>query len=157
MKKRKISGAAAPAPSVVSGTVMVVGLLAGMGLVSPSWSAGFKSPEECLAYSGDAHLNCLYAYIEIQQDKISKLQDKLSGQRNATQELQGRLKQQSVRAQALERKIQNQKDKSGGDRYQYQRIRPYAGMYYRFGSPYYYDPYFGPPFGYSYGMYYPWW
>ena len=155
MKKRKISSAAALAPSVFGGLVMVMGVLAGTVLATPSWSAGFKSPEECLAYSGDAHLNCLYAYIEIQQDKISKLERKLSGQQNTTQELQGRLKQQAFRAQALEKKIQDRKTQSGGHRHQF--IRPYGGFYYRFGSPYYYDPYFGPPFGYSYGLYYPWW
>ena len=155
MKGRKIRSAAALPPSVFSGLVMVMGVIAAMVLENPSWSAGFKSPEECLAYSGDAHLNCLYAYIEIQQDKISKLEKKLSGQQNATQKIQGRLKQQAIRAQALERKIQDQNTQSGS--YRYQGIRPYAGLYYRFGSPYYYDPYFGPPFGYSYGLYYPWW
>ncbi len=155
MKRRNFSGAAAPTPSGFSGLVMVMGMLAGTVLATPSWSAGFKSPQECLAYSGDAHLNCLYAYIEIQQNKISKLEEKLSGQQNTTQELQGRLKQQALRAQALKKKIQGQKDQSRGR--QYQLIRPYGGFYYRFGSPYYYDPYFGPPFGYAYGSNYPWW
>ncbi|MDX1411889.1 MAG: hypothetical protein R3351_07000 [Nitrospirales bacterium] len=155
MKRRNVSGAATPTPCVVVGLVIMMGMLAGTVLATPSWSAGFKSPEECLAYSGDAHLNCLYAYIEIQQNKISKLEEKLSDQQNTTQELQGRLKQQTLRVHALERKNHGQKDKNG--RYQFSLIRPYGGFYYRFGSPYYYDPYFGPPFGYAYGSYYPWW
>ena len=137
--------------------IIAIGLFSGVLLATLSWSAGFKSPEECLAYSGDGHLNCLYAYIEIQKAKISKLEKKLQGQQETTQELQGRLKQQKVRARALERKIDDRADKSRGN--QYPLIRPYGGYYYRFGSPYYYDPYFGPPFGYGYGysMYYPWW
>ena len=74
MKRRNANGVASSNTRVFGGFVIVMGMLAGTVLATPSWSAGFKSPEECLAYSGDAHLNCLYAYIEIQQGKISKLQ-----------------------------------------------------------------------------------
>jgi hypothetical protein len=155
MKKRTIRSGAPRIPQIFGGLVIGMGVLAGTLLVSPSWSAGFKSPEECLAYSGDAHLNCLYAYIEIQQVKISKLEKSLQDQQKTTQELQGKVKQKDLRAQALERKIEDRKDESRA--HQFPSRRPYAGFYYRFGSPYYYDPYFGPPFGYSYGLYYPWW
>ena len=79
MKRRNVSGAAAPTPCVFGGFLMVMGILAGTVLATPSWSGGFTSPEECLAYSGHAHMNCLYAYIEIQQNKISKLEEKLRG------------------------------------------------------------------------------
>jgi hypothetical protein len=48
----------------------------------------FKSPEECLAYSGDAHLNCLFAYIEIQQGKITRLQEELNTQKATAGQLQ---------------------------------------------------------------------
>jgi len=155
MKGTKISSGAGPAPRLFSGLVMVLGVFAVTLLASHTWSAGFKSPEECLAYSGDAHLNCLYAYIEIQQDKISKLERNLRGQQKTTQELQARIKQKELRVQRLKRDNEDRKDKSR--QYQFTLRRPYAGFYYRFGSPYYYDPYFGPPFGYSYGLYSPWW
>ena len=155
MKKEPNSRRAAGAIRVFCGVILVLGVLAENFRATSSWSAGFKSPEECLAYSGDAHLNCLYAYIEIQRDKISKLEGNLRGQQQTTQELQNRLKQQDLRVQALKRKTEGQRDQDRVHRFSL--IRPYAGFYYRFGSPYYYDPYFGPPFGYSYGMYYPWW
>ena len=133
----------------VMALVFRTGLLLGLLLVpAQSFPAGFSSPEECLAYSGDAHLNCLYAYIEIQQEEISKLKKKLSGQEIERQELQGKLKQQRVRAHALERKMADHENQSKKDQYRF--IRPYGGYYYWYGSPYYYDPYFGPPFGYPY-------
>jgi len=155
MKRTIKSGLAGSTSQVFGGVVIVIGILGGNFMASPSWSAGFKSPEECLAYSGDAHLNCLYAYIEIQQDTISKLEEKVRSQQKTAQELQDRVKLQDLWAQVLDRKVEDRKDKSR--EHQFQWRRPYAGFYYRFGGPYYYDPYFGPPFGYSYGSYYPWW
>ena len=58
----------------------------------------FLSPYECRAYAGDAHLNCLYAYIEIQRDKAAKVQDDLRAQRESL----GQLREQVDRQQRLQ-------------------------------------------------------
>jgi hypothetical protein len=50
-------------------------------------AAGFKPPEECLAYTGDAHLNCLYAYIELQKNQLGRIEDELKAQRGKLGEL----------------------------------------------------------------------
>ncbi|MBA2485274.1 MAG: hypothetical protein H0X47_13790 [Nitrospirales bacterium] len=36
---------------------------------------GFGSPDECRDYRGDAHVTCLYAYIEMQQNKLAQIED----------------------------------------------------------------------------------
>jgi len=61
-----------------------------------------QGPEECRAYTGAAHLNCLYAYIEIQQaktqselkthqDMLAQLKAQTDQQASATADLQRRL------------------------------------------------------------------
>ena len=134
---------------------VLIWMLAGTLGIGTSWSAGFKSPEECLAYKGDAHLNCLYAYIEIQKDKISKLEKGIQTQKDTTQKLQDRVDLQASITEQLTRQLEDQKNKNQG--YQFNIRRPYSRFYYGFGSPYYYDPFWGPGFGLSYGSYYPWW
>ena len=141
-------------PRVFAGFIFV-GILGTVWWGTLSWGAGFKSPEECLAYQGDAHLNCLYAYIEIQKDKISKLEKGVQAQKKNTEHLQDRLNQQASITQGLTRQLEDEKSKSQG--YQFNLRRPYTRFFYSFGRPYYYGPFGGPPYGYSYGGYYPWW
>ena len=139
---------------VYTGCIIIA--ILGMTLwASLSLGTGFKSPEECLAYQGDAHLNCLYAYIEIQKDKISKLEKGVQTQKETTEHLHNRLNQQTSITQGLTRQLEDEKNKSQG--YQFNLRRPYTRFFYQYGSPYNYGPYWGSPFGYSYGGYYPWW
>ena len=59
-------------------------------------AAGFTSPDECKAYEGDAHLNCLYAYIEIQKDKLQKIEQEQHAQRERLDQLDNRMRSQSA-------------------------------------------------------------
>ena len=63
-------------------------------------AAGFQSPDECKAYEGDAHLNCLYAYIELQKDKIQKIEQEQQTQRQRLDQLDNRVTQQSAMQQS---------------------------------------------------------
>jgi hypothetical protein len=58
----------------------------------------FLSPYECRAYTGDAHLNCLYAYIEIQRSKESRVQEELRAQKESL----GQIRDQVDRQQRLQ-------------------------------------------------------
>jgi hypothetical protein len=71
-------------------------------------AAGFKSPEECLAYTGDAHLNCLYAYIEIQKDKLAKLEDELNNQKGILGQLRDQVNRQTSVTNELQRRMAEQ-------------------------------------------------
>ena len=126
-----IGGRSIP-PWFVRLTILIC-IVGGILWVGSSWSAGFKSPEECLAYTGDAHLNCLYAYIEIQKDKISKLEKGIQTQKDATQKLQDRVSLQASMTEQLTRQLEDQKNKNQG--YQFNIRRPYSRFYYGFGGP----------------------
>jgi hypothetical protein len=65
---------------------------------STAEAPSFLSPYECRAYSGQAHLNCLYAYIEIQRNKEGKVQQELQAQKESL----GQLRDQVDRQQQLE-------------------------------------------------------
>jgi hypothetical protein len=58
----------------------------------------FLSPYECRAYTGDAHLNCLYAYIEIQRSKEGRVQEELRAQKESL----GQIRDQVDRQQRLQ-------------------------------------------------------
>ena len=63
-------------------------------------AAGFQSPDECKAYQGDAHLNCLYAYIELQKDRLQKIDQEQQTQRQRLDQLDNRITQQSAMQQS---------------------------------------------------------
>ena len=116
-------------------------------------SAGFKSPEECLAYTGDAHLNCVYAYIEIQKEKISKLEEELHLLKGTANALQEKVNRQSSLTQNLQRRIDDQNQQY--QEFRYPRFRPSLGFSYYSGPPYRYGRLFGPYYGFGYGPYSP--
>lgn len=83
-------------PSIRKSLMLFAGVLAFWWMVSPdtTLAAGFKPPEECEAYSGDAHLNCLYAYIEIQKEKTGKIEEELKAQKEKLDKLDAKLDRQ---------------------------------------------------------------
>ena len=66
---------------------------------------GFRPPEECKAYTGDAHLNCLYAYIEMQKDKLTKFDDELRTQKGALAQLRDQVDRQASMTDDLQRRM----------------------------------------------------
>ena len=121
-----------------------------------SAAAETASPWECSAYSGDAHTRCLQALIEMQQERISKLQGELQSQQSSMNELRDRADRQRAATADLERQLS---DRSyAGSSYAppappyYSYTYPPVGLGLYLGSPWYgygygypfYRPFFGP-------------
>jgi hypothetical protein len=67
----------------------------------PATTPGFGSPFECRAYTGNAHLNCLYAYIDIQRSQAGKVDEELRAQKETLGQLRNQVdRQQSLQEQA---------------------------------------------------------
>jgi hypothetical protein len=100
-------------------------------------AAGFQPPEECQAYTGEAHLNCLYAVIELQQGKLGKIEDELKAQKN----------QLGALSDQVERKESSSSLEKAAP------LPPERQVYVPVPSPMYaYPPYYGwGAYGYGYG------
>jgi hypothetical protein len=109
---------------------------------------GFRSPEECLAYTGDAHLNCLYAYIEIQQGKITKLQEDMATLKANAAQLQDQANRQASMTEELRRGLAEREKIRQPPLIQ---VYPYFGYGFSFGGPWAY----GTPFHYGYRFFGP--
>lgn len=111
-------------------------------------------PWECSGYTGEAHQRCVKAYIELQQDKISKLEAELRRQQSSVSELRDQVDRQRATTADLERRLS---DRATTNRlyappltpfYSYSYSYPPAGLGLYFGSPWYYGPpYLYRPFG----------
>jgi len=66
---------------------------------------GAGSPMECRAYSGAAHLNCLYAYIEIQHSKNGNVEEELKVQKQMLGQLRDQIDRQASASQDLQRRL----------------------------------------------------
>jgi hypothetical protein len=117
-------------------------------------AGGFRSPEECQAYTGEAHLNCLYAYIEIQQSKIGKVEEELKAQKG----MLGQLSDQVTRQSSISEELQRRLSQSGAGAPPAQPpayVAPPLYPGYIYGPGYYPPPglsfYLGGP-GYYYGL-----
>jgi hypothetical protein len=66
---------------------------------------GAGSPAECRAYSGAAHLNCLYAYIEIQHSKNGNVEEELKAQKQMLGQLRDQMDRQASASQDLQRRL----------------------------------------------------
>lgn len=133
----------------------------GVFMTPPAQASGFKSPSECLAYEGDAHLNCLYAYIELQKDKLTKFEDELSQVKSTTQSLQNQVTRQATVTEELRRGLERrEQDYRYAPRY---NLVPSLGLSFNFGRSHHrhrnfgyrrFSPrFFSPCFGSYYGPY----
>lgn len=66
---------------------------------------GVGSPVECRAYSGAAHLNCLYAFIEIEHNKARNIEEELKTQKHMLGQLRDQMDRQASASQDLQRKL----------------------------------------------------
>lgn len=134
------------------GSLLLVSALSALVPSDPAEGAGFHSPQECVAYTGDAHLNCLYAYIEIQQGTIAKLEEELKTLKATPQQLQDQVNQQASVTGSLQRTMEAQEKRL--QEVPQIRVIPFVGFSYHYGPP----SYFGRAFiGPCYGPWYPCW
>jgi hypothetical protein len=145
-----------------AGAVMAITLWWAAGplwAAEPSGSANEPAgPWECSGYSGDAHARCLRALIEVQQEKISKLEGELRSQQSSMNELRDRVERQRAASADLERQLSDRSSQSYTAppaaypySYAYPPVglglylgSPWYGYGLGYGSPYFYRPYFGP-------------
>ena len=120
----------------------------------PVHAADSSGPWECSNYTGDAHTRCLQAFIEIQREKISKLEAEVHAQQNAV----GQLKEQADRQSAATADLQRQMAEQSSSVSTYNYVAPgllygypsvgfglYLGRPWLYGSPFYGRPYgWGP-------------
>ena len=109
---------------------------------------GFGSPDECQSYTGDAHVKCLYAYIEAQQKRLAQIEGTIHRQMGDVDRM---MTQQSDPQVAQPPDIpQSVVDPTQAPVYSYPPVAPgyaYAGYGYP-GVPYGY-PAYGAAFGLS--------
>lgn len=112
------------------------------------------SPVECRAYSGAAHLNCLYAYIEIQNSKAGHVEEELKEQKHMLGQLRDQMDRQAAASQDLQRRLAEQASSAPSPAYVAPPI--VSGYAYPYGYPWYGYPapglslYLGVP-GYYWG------
>lgn len=134
---------------------LVMGLSAVL-IAIPVYAADNTGPWECSTYMGDAHTRCLQALVEIQRDKISKLEAEVRVQQGTV----GQLKEQADRQQAMTADLQRQMAERSSSVSTYGYVTPgplysypsigfglYLGRPWIYGSPFYGRPYaWGPRF-----------
>ena len=124
---------------------IVIGNL--LAISGTAQARGFGSPDECQAYSGDAHVKCLYAYIEAQQKRLAQIEDAIHGQSGDVDQLRPQVDRQAALPQEIPQSVTGLTQASA---YSYPSVAPgyaYAGYGYR-GVPYGY-PAYGAAFGLS--------
>lgn len=123
-------------------------------LAFPAHAAETSGPWECSNYTGDAHTRCLQAFIEIQREKISKLEADVRLQQGTV----GQLKDQADRQSAATADLQRQMAEQSSPVSTYGYVAPgllygypsvgfglYLGRPWLYGSPFYGRPYaWGP-------------
>ena len=128
--------------------------LSALLFVIPAHAADSSGPWECSNYTGDAHTRCLQAYIEIQREKISKLEAEVQLQQSTV----GHLQDQVTRQNAMTADLQRQMAQQSSSISTYSYVAPgllygypsvgfglYLGRPWLYGSPFYGRPYgWGP-------------
>lgn len=119
----------------------------------PVRAADAPVPWECSNYDGEAHLRCLNTFIELQRDKIGRLEEKLLAQRGTVGQLKERIDRQTAVTANLEQQLSTRPSTTVvpapyAYSYPYSYVYPPAfglGLY--FGRPWIYGP------TYSFGPY----
>lgn len=128
-------------------TVIGIVCVCSVGIVLADESAG---PWECSGYNGDAHTRCLQAFIEVQQEKLAKLEGELKSQQGSVNQLREQLDRQGAAAADLQRQLsETSRAAAAAPPFQFYSYPPvgvglYLGSPWYYGSSYFYRPYFGP-------------
>ncbi|MDR4495679.1 MAG: hypothetical protein AB7P17_15205 [Nitrospirales bacterium] len=133
---------------------------AGLGLVvsaMPVAAAEPSVPWECSEYSGEAQTRCMNTLLELQQEKIAKLEEQLKAQEGTVNELKEKMDRQEAEARREAKKAYKQDPRwppppyvpayepSYSPAYGYAPIPP-IGIY--LGNPWRYPRYYGYGPGY---------
>lgn len=126
--------------------------------VLPVFGAESSGPWECSNYSGDAHTRCLQAFIEIQREKISKLEAEVHLQQSTVGQLKDQAERQSAATADLQRQMAQQSSAPPSYTYVSPGLAPgllysypsvgfglYLGRPWLYGSPFYSRPYAWSP------------
>ena len=70
-----------------------------VGAANMAQTQGFGSPDECRAYTEEAHVNCLYAYIEMQKRKLAQIEKAIHRQTGIMKQRQEWVNQQAAAPQ----------------------------------------------------------
>jgi hypothetical protein len=128
-------------------------MIAGSLFAFPAFADDKSGPWECSNYSGDAHTRCLQAFIEIQREKISKLEAEIQLQQGKMGQLKDQVDRQASATADLQRQLSEQPPVN------YSYVTPGAGLYlyppvglglyfgrpWVYGPPYYSRPLFWGP------------
>ncbi len=77
---------------------------------------GFGSPDECQAYTGDAHVQCLYAYIEMQQKRLAQIDEAIHGQLGDMEQRRQQIDRQATPPQEIPQSVS---DRAASQAYSY--------------------------------------
>lgn len=128
-------------------------------------------PWECTGYEGAAQARCLQAYIEVQRDRIAKLEEELRDQQGTLGRLRDQVDRQAAATADLQRSLADRPSAVspgpygyvpfGYSYYGYASVAPpigfglYLGRSWLYGPSSFYRPYlWGPP---HYGPRYRYW
>jgi hypothetical protein len=127
------------------GTGGLAAFLAG-GAVSVL-AANPSVPWECSTYQEEAQIRCMTTFIELQRDKIAKLEGELQAQQGTIAQLKGQVERQVAATATLERQLSERPPVT---------LFPAPYTYaYSYPFPYLYPPgiglglYFGRPWGFG--------
>jgi hypothetical protein len=128
----------------------------------PAQAGGGAIPWECTGYEGAAQTRCLQAYIEVQREKIGKLEEELRDQQGALGRLRDQVDRQAAATADLQRSLEDRPPvvapglysavPFGYSYYGYASVVPPIGFGVYIGRPWlhgpsFYRPYFwGPPY-----------
>ncbi|MGQ0810796.1 MAG: hypothetical protein ACT4OO_06170 [Nitrospiraceae bacterium] len=136
--------------------ILAGGLLGAILLGTPPARAADSSvPWECSGYSGEAQTRCLHAFIEIQREKIGKLEGELRAQQGTVGQLKEQVDRQSSATTDIQRQLSDRSYAAQSAPYPYPYSYPYAyayppaGLSLFFGRPWYGPSYFNRPFFYG--------
>jgi hypothetical protein len=104
---------------------------------SERMSPAMGSPVECRAYSGAAHLNCLYAYIEIQNSKAGHVEEELKAQKHVLGQLRDQMDRQAAANQDLQRRLTERDSITSSPSPAYVTPPIFPGYAYPYGYPWY--------------------
>ncbi|HSA61643.1 MAG TPA: hypothetical protein VLE03_05340 [Nitrospiraceae bacterium] len=79
-----------------------------LGAALPARAGSLQVPRECSSYEGDAQTRCLIAFIELQREKLGKLEGQLQAQEEAVSQLQSRADRQAAASAELQRQLSGQ-------------------------------------------------
>lgn len=106
-------------------------------------------PWECTGYEGAAQTRCLQAYIEVQREKIGKLEEELRDQQGALGRLRDQVDRQATTMADLQRSLEERPPVVAPGPYGYV---PFGSLPYGYASvvpPIGFGLYLGPPWPYG--------